>query len=156
MLPRVIHTRSSRLKNRGQPAMPRGRFSNSPITQLLETSYSLKNSKLETSCSLKNKRDLYFSPQRPTTEGIFYGFRRERAMLFRYRSRNAKTQSHSSDVAYRICGTAAPWHYGPVVLWPVPEESPLNPLTSEKKHFIFLLKKYFFLGRKVSKLPLRC
>ena len=37
-------------------AMPRGRFSNSPITQLLETSYSLKNSKLETSYSLKNKR----------------------------------------------------------------------------------------------------
>ena len=39
-------------------AMPRGRFSNSPITQLLETSYSLKNSKLETSYSLKNKRGL--------------------------------------------------------------------------------------------------
>ena len=39
-------------------AMPRGRFSNSPITQLLETSYSLKNSNLETSYSLKNKRGL--------------------------------------------------------------------------------------------------
>ena len=35
--------------------MPRGRFSNSPVTQLLETSYSLKNSKLETSYSSKNK-----------------------------------------------------------------------------------------------------
>ena len=37
-------------------AMPRGRFSNSPVTQLLETSYSLKNSKLETSYSLKNSK----------------------------------------------------------------------------------------------------
>ena len=37
-------------------AMPRGRFSNLPITQLLETSYSLKNSKLETSYSLKNSK----------------------------------------------------------------------------------------------------
>ena len=41
-------------------------------------------------------------------------------MLFRYRSRNTETQSRSSDVAYRICGTAAPWHYGPVALRPVP------------------------------------
>ena len=39
-------------------AMPQGRFSNSPITQLLETSYSLKNSKVETSYGLKNKRGL--------------------------------------------------------------------------------------------------
>ena len=38
-------------------------------------------------------------------------------MLFRYRSRNTETQSRSSDVAYRICGIAAPWHYGPVALW---------------------------------------
>ena len=41
-------------------------------------------------------------------------------MLFRYRSRNTETQSRSSDVAYRICGIAAPWHYGPVALRPVP------------------------------------
>ena len=33
----------------------RGRFSNSPITQLLETSYSLKNSKLETSYSFEEQ-----------------------------------------------------------------------------------------------------
>ena len=39
-------------------------------------------------------------------------------MLFRYRSRNTETQSRSSDVAYRICGIAAPWHYGPVALRP--------------------------------------
>ena len=42
-------------------------------------------------------------------------------MLFRYRSRNTETQSRSSDVAYRICGIAAPWHYGPVALRPVPK-----------------------------------
>ena len=51
-------TRPVKVTIGGQPAMPRGRFSNSPITQLLETSYSLKNSKLETSYSLKNKRGL--------------------------------------------------------------------------------------------------
>ena len=39
-------------------------------------------------------------------------------MLFRYRSRNTETQSRSSDVAYSICGIAAPWHCGPVALWP--------------------------------------
>ena len=43
-------------------------------------------------------------------------------MLFRYRSRNTETQSRSSDVAYRICGIAAPWHYGPVALRPVPAD----------------------------------
>ena len=43
-------------RNATGPAMPRGHFSNSPITQLLETSYSLKNSKLETSYSLKNSK----------------------------------------------------------------------------------------------------
>ena len=119
-----VHTQAGRFTG-GSPqchgaAMPRGRFSNSPVTQLLETSYSLKNSILETSYSLKNKRGFNFSPQRPTTEGIFYGFRIERAMLFRYWSRNTETQSRSSDVAYRICGIAAPWHYGPVALRPVP------------------------------------
>ena len=39
-------------------------------------------------------------------------------MLFRYRSRNTETQSRSSDVAYRICGIAAPCHCGPVALRP--------------------------------------
>ena len=39
-------------------------------------------------------------------------------MLFRYRSRNTETKSSSSDVAYRICGIAAPWHCSPVVLRP--------------------------------------
>ena len=38
-------------------------------------------------------------------------------MLFRYRSRNTEIQSRSSDVAYRICGIAVPWHCGPVALW---------------------------------------
>ena len=40
-----------------------------------------------------------------------------------------QTQSRSSDVAYRICGIAAPWHYGPVALRPVPARIGLFKIT---------------------------
>ena len=35
------------------------------------------------------------------------------------------------DVAYRICGIAAPWHYGPVALRPVPESKRHAPARSK-------------------------
>ena len=72
-------------------------------------------------------------------------------MLFRYRSRNTETQSRSSDVAYRICGIAASWHYGPMALRPVPEtlgESlKLNILFS---HLNVVLKKVAKKKRKTA------
>ena len=86
--------------------MPRGRFSNSPITQSLETSYSLKNSKVETSYSLKNKGGggggggagegaLISVRSAPLQKEFSMALEERRVMLFRYRSRNTETQSRS-------------------------------------------------------------